>query len=136
MALRYGNLVSILYETTNPQVALRQAGYSESAISEMGAALALLVKHGVLGLALPAALPAPPLSAAYFPLAAQEPPAVFGPIGQLPLGMYSGRTALPYSTPTLLLLYPIRKQGLVSGVACSFEQNQLSVPAQIKLDTR
>ncbi|KAF9412406.1 hypothetical protein HW555_009075 [Spodoptera exigua] len=66
--------------------ALRQAGYSEAGISEIGAALALLVKHGVLGLALPAALPAPPLSAAYFPLPAQDPPAVFGPIGQVPLG--------------------------------------------------
>ncbi|XP_022817503.1 RNA-binding protein Nova-2 isoform X2 [Spodoptera litura] len=68
------------------KAALRQAGYSEAGISEIGAALALLVKHGVLGLALPAALPAPPLSAAYFPLPAQDPPAVFGPIGQVPLG--------------------------------------------------
>ncbi|KAJ8714288.1 hypothetical protein PYW08_007908 [Mythimna loreyi] len=68
------------------KVALRQAGYSEAGISEIGAALALLVKHGVLGLALPAALPAPPLSAAYFPLPAQDPPPVFGPIGQVPLG--------------------------------------------------
>ncbi|CAH1637974.1 unnamed protein product [Spodoptera littoralis] len=68
------------------KAALRQAGYSEAGISEIGAALALLVKHGVLGLALPAALPAPPLSAAYFPLPAQDPPTVFGPIGQVPLG--------------------------------------------------
>ncbi|XP_021191941.1 RNA-binding protein Pasilla isoform X2 [Helicoverpa armigera] len=72
------------------KAALRQAGYSDAGVSEIGAALALLVKHGVLGLALPAALPAPPLSAAYFPLPAQDPPAVFGPIGQVPLGMYSG----------------------------------------------
>ncbi|XP_021191945.1 RNA-binding protein Pasilla isoform X5 [Helicoverpa armigera] len=71
------------------KAALRQAGYSDAGVSEIGAALALLVKHGVLGLALPAALPAPPLSAAYFPLPAQDPPAVFGPIGQVPLGMYS-----------------------------------------------
>ncbi|XP_022817506.1 RNA-binding protein Nova-2 isoform X4 [Spodoptera litura] len=69
------------------KAALRQAGYSEAGISEIGAALALLVKHGVLGLALPAALPAPPLSAAYFPLPAQDPPAVFGPIGQVPLAV-------------------------------------------------
>ncbi|XP_047033715.1 RNA-binding protein Pasilla isoform X7 [Helicoverpa zea] len=68
------------------KAALRQAGYSDAGVSEIGAALALLVKHGVLGLALPAALPAPPLSAAYFPLPAQDPPAVFGPIGQVPLG--------------------------------------------------
>lgn len=66
------------------QVALRQAGYSEAGISEIGAALALLVKHGVLGLALPAALPAP-LSAAYFPLQ-QDSPAVFGPLAQVQLG--------------------------------------------------
>ncbi|XP_030033178.1 RNA-binding protein Nova-2 isoform X2 [Manduca sexta] len=68
------------------KVALRQAGYSEGGVSEILAALGLLVKHGVLGLALPAALPAPPLSAAYFPLPAQDPPAVFGPIGQVGLG--------------------------------------------------
>ncbi|XP_075983279.1 RNA-binding protein Nova-1-like protein passilla isoform X2 [Anticarsia gemmatalis] len=68
------------------KVALRQAGYSEAGISEIGAALALLVKHGVLGLALPQALPPAPLGAAYFPLPAQDPPAVFGPIGQVPLG--------------------------------------------------
>ncbi|XP_021191946.1 RNA-binding protein Pasilla isoform X6 [Helicoverpa armigera] len=69
------------------KAALRQAGYSDAGVSEIGAALALLVKHGVLGLALPAALPAPPLSAAYFPLPAQDPPAVFGPIGQVPLAV-------------------------------------------------
>ncbi|XP_072929605.1 RNA-binding protein Pasilla isoform X2 [Epargyreus clarus] len=71
------------------KVALRQAGYSEAGISEIGAALALLVKHGVLGLALPAALPAAPLSAAYFPLHAphaQDSPAVFGPLSQVSLG--------------------------------------------------
>lgn len=69
------------------KVALRQAGYSEAGISEIGAALSLLVKHGVLGLALPAALPPAPLSAAYFPLPAQDPPTVFGPIGQVPLAV-------------------------------------------------
>ncbi|XP_075983280.1 RNA-binding protein Nova-1-like protein passilla isoform X3 [Anticarsia gemmatalis] len=69
------------------KVALRQAGYSEAGISEIGAALALLVKHGVLGLALPQALPPAPLGAAYFPLPAQDPPAVFGPIGQVPLAV-------------------------------------------------
>ncbi|CAG5004624.1 unnamed protein product [Parnassius apollo] len=68
------------------KVALRQAGYSEAGISEIGAALSLLVKHGVLGLALPAALPPAPLSAAYFPLPAQDSPAVFGPLGQVGLG--------------------------------------------------
>ncbi|XP_059048521.1 RNA-binding protein Pasilla isoform X3 [Achroia grisella] len=67
------------------KVALRQSGYSEAGINEISTALALLVKHGVLGLALPAALPATPLSAAYFPLPAQDPPAVFGPIGQVGL---------------------------------------------------
>ncbi|XP_052756523.1 RNA-binding protein Pasilla isoform X1 [Galleria mellonella] len=67
------------------KVALRQSGYSEAGISEISAALSLLVKHGVLGLALPTALPAAPLSAAYFPLPAQDPPAVFGPIGQVGL---------------------------------------------------
>ena len=70
------------------QVALRQAGYSETGISEIGAALSLLVKHGVLGLALPAALPAP-LSTAYFPLPAQDSPAVFGPLAQVQLGEYT-----------------------------------------------
>ncbi|CAH2044877.1 unnamed protein product, partial [Iphiclides podalirius] len=68
------------------KVALRQAGYSEAGISEIGAALSLLVKHGVLGLALPTALPPAPLSAAYFPLPAQDSPAVFGPLGQVGLG--------------------------------------------------
>lgn len=68
------------------QVALRQAGYSEAGISEIGAALSLLVKHGVLGLALPTALPPAPLSAAYFPLQPQDSPAVFGPLGQVGLG--------------------------------------------------
>ncbi|XP_013170572.1 PREDICTED: RNA-binding protein Nova-2 isoform X4 [Papilio xuthus] len=68
------------------KAALRQAGYSEGGISEIGAALSLLVKHGVLGLALPAALPPAPLSAAYFPLPAQDSPAVFGPLGQVGLG--------------------------------------------------
>ncbi|GBP49853.1 RNA-binding protein Nova-1 [Eumeta japonica] len=70
------------------KAALRQAGHADTAIGEMSAALALLVKHGVLGVALPAALPAAPLSAAYFPLptAAQDPPTVFGPIGQVGLG--------------------------------------------------
>ncbi|KAL0819338.1 hypothetical protein ABMA28_007467 [Loxostege sticticalis] len=71
------------------KVALRQSGYSEAGVSEIAAALALLVKHGVLGLALPQPLPHAPLSAAYFPLPAQDPPAVFGPIGQVGL-------ALPY----------------------------------------
>lgn len=70
------------------QAALRQAGYSEAGLSEIGAALALLVKHGVLGLALPAALPAP-LSAAYFPLQPSDSPAVFGPLAQVQLGTYS-----------------------------------------------
>ncbi|XP_013135760.1 PREDICTED: RNA-binding protein Nova-1 isoform X7 [Papilio polytes] len=70
------------------KVALRQAGYSEAGISEIGAALSLLVKHGVLGLALPAALPPAPLSAAYFPLPAQDSPAVFGPLGQVGLGEF------------------------------------------------
>ncbi|XP_052756528.1 RNA-binding protein Pasilla isoform X6 [Galleria mellonella] len=69
------------------KVALRQSGYSEAGISEISAALSLLVKHGVLGLALPTALPAAPLSAAYFPLPAQDPPAVFGPIGQVGLAV-------------------------------------------------
>ncbi|KAL0868822.1 hypothetical protein ABMA27_007184 [Loxostege sticticalis] len=68
------------------KVALRQSGYSEAGVSEIAAALALLVKHGVLGLALPQPLPHAPLSAAYFPLPAQDPPAVFGPIGQVGLG--------------------------------------------------
>ncbi|XP_026332884.1 RNA-binding protein Nova-2 isoform X2 [Hyposmocoma kahamanoa] len=70
------------------KMALRQAGYSEAGINEIVAALALLTKHGVLGLALPTALPAAPLSAAYFPLPthAQDPPTVFGPIGQVGLG--------------------------------------------------
>ncbi|XP_052756525.1 RNA-binding protein Pasilla isoform X3 [Galleria mellonella] len=72
------------------KVALRQSGYSEAGISEISAALSLLVKHGVLGLALPTALPAAPLSAAYFPLPAQDPPAVFGPIGQVGLGAAAG----------------------------------------------
>lgn len=71
------------------KVALRQSGYSEAGISEISAALSLLVKHGVLGLALPTALPAAPLSAAYFPLPAQDPPAVFGPIGQVGLAFYN-----------------------------------------------
>ena len=95
----YNSVYSRLANNNYPrplQVALRQAGYSEAGISEIGAALALLVKHGVLGLALPTALPAPPLSAAYFPLPQQDPPAVFGPIGQVPLGMYSGSDT--YST--------------------------------------
>ncbi|XP_047994764.1 LOW QUALITY PROTEIN: RNA-binding protein Pasilla [Leguminivora glycinivorella] len=70
------------------KVALRQSGYSEGGISEISAALALLVKHGVLGLALPAALPAAPLSA-FYPLPAQEPP-VFGPLGQVGLGVVGG----------------------------------------------
>ncbi|CAG9565776.1 unnamed protein product [Danaus chrysippus] len=69
------------------KAALRQAGYSEAGLSEIGAALALLVKHGVLGLALPAALPAP-LSAAYFPLQPSDSPAVFGPLAQVQLGTY------------------------------------------------
>ncbi|XP_045532168.1 RNA-binding protein Pasilla isoform X2 [Pieris brassicae] len=70
------------------KVALRQAGYSEAGISEIGAALSLLVKHGVLGLALPPALPHPPaLSAAYFPLSAQDSPAVFGPLSQVSLAV-------------------------------------------------
>lgn len=69
------------------QVALRQAGYGEGGVSEIGAALALLVKHGVLGLALPAPLAAPPpLSAAYFPLPAQDPQPVFGALSQVSLG--------------------------------------------------
>lgn len=70
-------------------MALRQAGYSESGVAEVAAALALLVKHGVLGVALPPAptpMPAAPLSATYFSLP-QEPSAVFGPIGQVGLGM-------------------------------------------------
>ncbi|XP_013190955.1 RNA-binding protein Pasilla isoform X3 [Amyelois transitella] len=67
------------------KVALRQAGYSEGGVAEISAALSLLVKHGVLGLSLPAALPAPSLSAAYFP----EAP-VFGPIGQVGLGVGVG----------------------------------------------
>lgn len=72
-------------------MALRQAGYSEGGINEIVAALALLTKHGVLGLALPTALPAAPLSAAYFPMPAhaQDPPTVFGPIGQVGLGEYT-----------------------------------------------
>lgn len=72
-------------EINRRQVALRQAGYSEAGIGEISAALGLLVKHGVLGLGVTAPL-APPLSAAYFPLPAQDPPAVFGPIGQVGLG--------------------------------------------------
>ncbi|KAJ0173417.1 hypothetical protein K1T71_010566 [Dendrolimus kikuchii] len=68
------------------KVALRQAGYSEAGIGEISAALGLLVKHGVLGLGVAAPL-APPLSAAYFPLPAQDPPAVFGPIGQVGLAV-------------------------------------------------
>ncbi|XP_063387523.1 RNA-binding protein Pasilla isoform X5 [Cydia fagiglandana] len=67
------------------KVALRQSGYSDAGISEISAALALLVKHGVLGLALPAALPATPLSAAFYPLPAQDQP-VFGPLSQVGLG--------------------------------------------------
>ncbi|XP_061721356.1 RNA-binding protein Pasilla isoform X9 [Cydia pomonella] len=67
------------------KVALRQSGYSDAGISEISAALALLVKHGVLGLALPAALPAAPLSAAFYPLPAQDQP-VFGPLSQVGLG--------------------------------------------------
>ncbi|XP_012545457.1 RNA-binding protein Nova-2 isoform X3 [Bombyx mandarina] len=67
--------------------ALRQAGYSEAGVSEIGAALGLLVKHGVLGLGVGGPMPAPPaLSAAYFPLPAQDPPAVFGPLAQVSLG--------------------------------------------------
>lgn len=66
-------------------MALRQAGYSEGGISEISAALSLLVKHGVLGLALPQPMAAPPMSAAYFPLQ-QDPPPVFGPISQVGLG--------------------------------------------------
>lgn len=66
------------------KVALRQAGYAEAGISEISAALALLVKHGVLGLALPNPLAAAPLSAAYFPLQQEAP--VFGPISQVGLG--------------------------------------------------
>ncbi|XP_037963355.1 RNA-binding protein Pasilla isoform X4 [Plutella xylostella] len=66
------------------KVALRQSGYSDAGISEISAALALLVKHGVLGLSLPQPMPAAPLSAAYFPLPTQEP-GVFGPIGQVGL---------------------------------------------------
>ncbi|XP_063367441.1 RNA-binding protein Pasilla isoform X3 [Cydia amplana] len=67
------------------KMALRQSGYSDAGISEISAALALLVKHGVLGLALPAALPAAPLSAAFYPLQAQDQP-VFGPLSQVGLG--------------------------------------------------
>ncbi|XP_063627806.1 RNA-binding protein Pasilla isoform X5 [Cydia splendana] len=67
------------------KVALRQSGYSDAGISEISAALALLVKHGVLGLALPAAMPAAPLSAAFYPLPAQDQ-SVFGPLSQVGLG--------------------------------------------------
>ncbi|XP_013190956.1 RNA-binding protein Pasilla isoform X4 [Amyelois transitella] len=77
------------------KVALRQAGYSEGGVAEISAALSLLVKHGVLGLSLPAALPAPSLSAAYFP----EAP-VFGPIGQVglavaPISLSTGVAGFP-----------------------------------------
>ncbi|XP_063367444.1 RNA-binding protein Pasilla isoform X6 [Cydia amplana] len=68
------------------KMALRQSGYSDAGISEISAALALLVKHGVLGLALPAALPAAPLSAAFYPLQAQDQP-VFGPLSQVGLAV-------------------------------------------------
>ncbi|XP_073950056.1 RNA-binding protein Nova-1-like protein passilla isoform X3 [Choristoneura fumiferana] len=71
------------------KLALRQSGYSEAGITEINAALALLVKHGVLGLSLPTALPAAPLQAAYFPLQQDQP--VFGPISQVGLG---GRASL------------------------------------------
>ncbi|XP_041969537.1 RNA-binding protein Nova-1 isoform X2 [Aricia agestis] len=67
------------------KAALRQAGHSEGGLSEIGAALALLVKHGVLGLALPTALPAAPLPPAYFPLPTQDSQ-VFGPLAQVQLG--------------------------------------------------
>ncbi|XP_050664400.1 RNA-binding protein Pasilla isoform X2 [Leptidea sinapis] len=94
------------------KAALRQAGYSDGAVSEVGAALALLVKHGVLGLALPALPPPAPLSAAYFPLSAQDSSAVFGPLSQVSLavapislgggaGAFPGASLLPLSkSPT------------------------------------
>ncbi|XP_063539004.1 RNA-binding protein Pasilla isoform X3 [Cydia strobilella] len=86
------------------KMALRQSGYSDAGISEISAALALLVKHGVLGLALPAALPAAPLSAAFYPLpthahahahahAHQDQP-VFGPLSQVGLGGGRGGASL------------------------------------------
>ncbi|XP_049878158.1 RNA-binding protein Pasilla isoform X2 [Pectinophora gossypiella] len=103
------------------KVALRQSGYSEAGVSEISAALALLVKHGVLGLALPAALPAAPLSAAYFPLQPQDSPAVFGPIGQVGLGRAGGalerfaEVALDALRPAAVA--PISLSGGVGGVA-------------------
>ncbi|XP_052756527.1 RNA-binding protein Pasilla isoform X5 [Galleria mellonella] len=98
------------------KVALRQSGYSEAGISEISAALSLLVKHGVLGLALPTALPAAPLSAAYFPLPAQDPPAVFGPIGQVGLDGSAHQRGL-YAVAPISLSAGVGGVGGVGGVA-------------------
>lgn len=87
--------------------ALRQAGYSEAGVSEIGAALGLLVKHGVLGLGVGGPMPAPPaLSAAYFPLPAQDPPAVFGPLAQVSLAVapISLQGGVPFPSASLLPL--------------------------------
>ncbi|CAG9565770.1 unnamed protein product [Danaus chrysippus] len=102
------------------KAALRQAGYSEAGLSEIGAALALLVKHGVLGLALPAALPAP-LSAAYFPLQPSDSPAVFGPLAQVQLGGARGGSLERFAEVAFEALRPpavapISLSGGVGGV--------------------
>ncbi|XP_041969540.1 RNA-binding protein Nova-1 isoform X5 [Aricia agestis] len=93
------------------KAALRQAGHSEGGLSEIGAALALLVKHGVLGLALPTALPAAPLPPAYFPLPTQDSQ-VFGPLAQVqlavaPISLSGGVGGVPF--PSAAGLLPLSK---------------------------
>ncbi|RVE52347.1 hypothetical protein evm_002985 [Chilo suppressalis] len=119
------------------KVALRQAGYSEAGVGEISAALSLLVKHGVLGLALPTALPAP-LSAAYFPMPhahahAQDPPAVFGPIGQVGLGGARGGSLERFAEVAFEALRPpavapISLSGGVGGVGGVFPASASLLP--------